>query len=472
MLAPPLSLTSPSSSTIDSTAKPTSNLIRGPTLNPSQKSSSTPAPVMVPTEPPFGVSSEEARLEPTVAGFPVHSLDENVQMTIGGIMLPLSAAEQDIIELLTGDIISDSIIRVLGADQIVNLDVTVTTISSSSRMLRAPGDSMKGSRNLAETKFTLHVVILLQSLIETHDVNRYIYDAFNDDAEKALFVEALKETGNAAFANVYSVSVAPLTDEGPSQVAKDPTTKNYNIGDIIVPIAVAVLAGIGLTSFFVYRRRKFTEVGSRECVVSPSSREIAEYAGQDRISSEIEVGTGSELSSLGDPIPISARGVGVEGSATSMSGTPDYLTFDYDFQKALDSDFDPSLVGTEDSIPPSLLTKDDNTLSIGYVVKDIVDNFEVEAAPGPLGLVLETSDEGIPAVSMIKPSSQLAGQVQVGDRLLRVDEKDVTVMWASDASRYIASKQANPVRRFLFARPLEKNFDSPTEPMDPTEYDG
>jgi hypothetical protein len=429
--------------------------------------------MIAPTVPPLGEPTDEARSEPTVSALPVQSLDENVQMTIGGMMLPLSAAEQNMIELLTSDTISDSIIGVLGADQIVNLEVTVTTLSSSSRMLRAPGDGMKGSRNLAVTKFTLHVVILIQSLIETHDVNRYVYGAFNDDAEKALFIDSLKETGNAAFSNVYSVSVAPLTDEDPIQVkAEDSTTNNDNIGAIVVPIVVAVLAGIGLTSFFVYRRRKRTSVVSRECVVSPSPHELVEYAGRAYISSEIEVGTSSELSSLGDPIPISASWVGVEGSATSMSGTPDHLSLDYDFQKALGNDFAPSSVGTEDSIPTSLLTKDDNTLSVGYVVKDVIDNFEVEAAPGPLGLVLETSDEGIPAVYMIKPSSRLAGQVQVGDWLLRVDEKDVTAMWASDASRYIASKQANPVRRLFFARPLETDFESPPEPTGSTEPTG
>jgi hypothetical protein len=126
--------------------------------------------------------------------------------------------------------------------------------SSSSQMLRAPGDGMKGSRSLAETKFTLLVVILTQSLIETHDVNHYIYDAFNDVAEKALLIDTLKETGNASFAYLYSVLVTPLTGEDPIQArAEDPTTKSYNIGAIVVPIMVAFLAGIGLTSFFVYR---------------------------------------------------------------------------------------------------------------------------------------------------------------------------------------------------------------------------
>jgi C-terminal processing protease CtpA/Prc len=136
---------------------------------------------------------------------------------------------------------------------------------------------------------------------------------------------------------------------------------------------------------------------------------------------------------------------------------------DYDFKKAFDNDFSLSL-----SNPPSLLTKDDNTLSIGYVLKEEAENFEVEAPPGLLGLVLETSEEGIPTVHMIQRSSPLAGHVRVGDRLLRVDGLDVSVvMWANDAARYVALKQNNPARLLVFAR-LREN-DSSTQPTDPTD---
>ena len=97
----------------------------------------------------------------------------------------------------------------------------------------------------------------------------------------------------------------------------------------------------------------------------------------------------------------------------------------------------------------SFIPKDSISLDEEYLRKN---QFEVEAPSGLLGLVIDTSDEGLPTIRAIKETSCLRGQVQVGDILMAVDDEDVTPMMASTVSRLIASKQHQPIRRFVFTR--------------------
>ena len=101
----------------------------------------------------------------------------------------------------------------------------------------------------------------------------------------------------------------------------------------------------------------------------------------------------------------------------------------------------------------------DDILDTLVFLEDDIDSFEIEVPPGLLGLVLVDSDQGVPAIHMIKSSSPLAGQVQKGDRLVGVDGKNVSLMWATDVSRLVAKKQ-NKTRRLLFSRPLGNPFEA------------
>jgi C-terminal processing protease CtpA/Prc len=60
-----------------------------------------------------------------------------------------------------------------------------------------------------------------------------------------------------------------------------------------------------------------------------------------------------------------------------------------------------------------------------------LNEFEVDAPPGVLRLVLETSDKGVPVVHAIKKTSCLALEVEVGDHLVAVDGEDVRAMLLS-----------------------------------------
>jgi C-terminal processing protease CtpA/Prc len=74
------------------------------------------------------------------------------------------------------------------------------------------------------------------------------------------------------------------------------------------------------------------------------------------------------------------------------------------------------------------------------------------APAGKLGVVIDTPDDGAPVVHAVKDSSVIADQIQVGDKLVAVDEKDVRSMSAIQCSKLISKKSANPERKLTIIR--------------------
>ena len=95
---------------------------------------------------------------------------------------------------------------------------------------------------------------------------------------------------------------------------------------------------------------------------------------------------------------------------------------------------------------------DGETLDRQYLADN---QFEVDAPPGTLGLLLSTprSSEALLSIQEIEPHSPLACQVRKGDMLLAIDGEDVTGLRSNDVSRMIAQKREKKVRRLLFTRP-------------------
>lgn len=77
---------------------------------------------------------------------------------------------------------------------------------------------------------------------------------------------------------------------------------------------------------------------------------------------------------------------------------------------------------------------------------------EVLAPAGKLGVVIDTPDEGAPIVHAIKETSCVADKLKVGDKLIRVDEEDVTAMTAIKVSKLISRKSANSARKLTIVR--------------------
>jgi len=76
----------------------------------------------------------------------------------------------------------------------------------------------------------------------------------------------------------------------------------------------------------------------------------------------------------------------------------------------------------------------------------------IDAPAGKLGVVIDTPDDGAPVVHAVKDSSVIADQIQVGDKLIAVDEDDVRSMTAIKVSKLISKKSANPNRRLTIVR--------------------
>jgi len=74
------------------------------------------------------------------------------------------------------------------------------------------------------------------------------------------------------------------------------------------------------------------------------------------------------------------------------------------------------------------------------------------APPGKLGVIIDTPNDGPPVVSGIKDPSVIAGKVKIGDKLIAVDDEDVSHMTAIAVSKVIGRKSTNPSRKFTIRR--------------------
>ena len=175
-------------------------------------------------------------------------LVSDVNMTIGGILLPLSGEAQKSLELITSDNVARSVIQVLGRDNVENLVVDVSLITPSLRKL-AEGEDDNDS-------LLLDMLIMIQSVIRVHNANRYILGAFNGKAEKEMFLQSLKETGHIEFASVESVSVAPVKDV--VKIIPEDDTANENGSRTVLAVALPIVIGaiLAVAAGIVFYRRK------------------------------------------------------------------------------------------------------------------------------------------------------------------------------------------------------------------------
>lgn len=86
----------------------------------------------------------------------------------------------------------------------------------------------------------------------------------------------------------------------------------------------------------------------------------------------------------------------------------------------------------------------------GSKVKEEI--LHVFAPPGKLGVVIDTPDDGAPVVHAVKETSVVFDKVQVGDKLVAVDDEDVRTLTAIKVSKLISRKSANPSRKLTILR--------------------
>lgn len=106
----------------------------------------------------------------------------------------------------------------------------------------------------------------------------------------------------------------------------------------------------------------------------------------------------------------------------------------------------------------SLITENDGQdwvkklAKLGPQYTDERNVYTIDAPAGKLGIVFDTPDEGPLVIFQVADTSVLLGKVNVGDRLLALDDNDVTELTAVNISRLIIARSEEPVRRFTFMR--------------------
>jgi len=97
---------------------------------------------------------------------------------------------------------------------------------------------------------------------------------------------------------------------------------------------------------------------------------------------------------------------------------------------------------------PAATTSDPAPAAASLVVPAEIPRYECSPPKGMLGLVFINAQGG-PCVSQIRASSVLCGQVQLGDRLISIDEMDTTAMSKEDAVALLGAR-AELARRLVF----------------------
>lgn len=135
-------------------------------------------------------------------------------------------------------------------------------------------------------------------------------------------------------------------------------------------------------------------------------------------------------------------------------------TVDYDYSKAYGGAGDQSIVSSAGGTLGDA-TRQTAALGAGFdsaggyrqegasFKEEII---EINAPAGKLGVVIDTPDDGAPVVHAVKDSSVIADQINVGDKLVAVDDDDVRTMTAIKVSKLISKKSGNATRKLTVVR--------------------
>jgi len=166
---------------------------------------------------------------------------------------------------------------------------------------------------------------------------------------------------------------------------------------------------------------------------------------------------------------------GGTGSSVPTYGDQSVATVDYDYSRAFGgAGGDLSLVsdaggtlgsrtgrtgaeeypGAMTAVPGSsgnTIFSDDPTFDQAY--EDLREEvLDIYAPAGKLGVVIDTPDDGAPVIHAVKDTSPIVNKVQVGDKLVAVDDEDVRSMTAIKVSKLISRKSNNASRKLTIIR--------------------
>jgi hypothetical protein len=230
-------------------------------------------------------------------------------MTIDGVLLPLGESSSRIFKTVTRDSIAGSVVQVLGSSQVHDLGVSISPTSFSK----------------SDNTITFNVLILIRSIIQTHDLKRYILNAFNDHIDTFIYVNTLKATGDIAFRDITTVSIAPsfeiiTTTKGTSSDAVSKKRNTTYLVASILSVVVALAAGIGLVSCCVQYRRQQKRLEIKK--IRRNETFLTSFTLEEGFASEIEISVCTDMSSLGDLSLVNQYHGGNGVALAFMNGAP------------------------------------------------------------------------------------------------------------------------------------------------------
>lgn len=306
----------------------------------------------------------------------------------------------------------------------------------------------------------------------------------------------LSQSDQTAFTGLTGVSAVQLSG-GPSSIVGGSNNSGglSKLAVIIIGAGAGVLGLALLVALFYYMS---SQRGRRL-----RRGYLAKKDNDDSPPTQLQLGTGAdEVSTLAEPLPQTKMGR-IGGAHESIAGYGDQryedpndvsllfgtvvnshkscrshvssvTTVDYDYSKAYGGAGDTSVSSaggtfgsnTQQNVEVTAAAaaagaalgnsfSDADSFDANYrepganIKEELID---IYAPPGKLGVVIDTPDDGAPVVHAIKDSSVIADKLQVGDKLVAVDDEDVRSMTAIKVSKLISRKSSNPTRKLSILR--------------------
>jgi hypothetical protein len=358
---------------------------------------------------------------------------------------------------------------------VVATDVDLQTLvdTSASRRKERRQRQVQETNNNEEDVYTLQIEFVIRvsfrSVRQDFDIRQLVSDAFASDVQRNRYIQRLQGS-NTVFRLVSNVKFAIEGQSLPGNGSTSGETKDDDVMMYIIAAAgggcALVLAGLA----YLYCSRR-TSSGDNHHVTTKKTkrRDDITTSASDKsplgLAAEIQVvnrPTGDDISTLGDPMPVQVIGPTAPGDDNTASVGNDYdYTREYRRAHGLNASDQGSLerngsVGSKTGNSASLFSSSDNTSIDMLAMSDPkrVQRIEVTVPPGKLGIVMDNSPSGTPMVYAVKPESVLAHDVRIGDRLLSVDQEDVTIMSAVQVSKLISLK-SDQYRVLVFGRKVE-----------------
>ena len=343
---------------------------------------------------------------------------------------------------------------------VYDAEVTVKiTGASASRRARRGLIGGDADRGLQSTDSSVEVTYTQTTKYRSKDadltIGEIVIMPLSTENLRNVYVGDLKELDG--YEQLTEVSEISISSDGDKNVAP-PSDSGGGGGlglGVIIGIAGGGFAFVVLVAGFLYYRFRGDDDDDD---VDPGNATILSSTQDARTQSAGATGTNASLPTYGDQSVATvdydySRAYGGAGnhSLSDAGGTLGSRT-----RQTAAEDVASGLTSNTPSMPRhgssgNTMFSDDATFDRAYedVREELLD---VYAPAGKLGVVIDTPDDGAPVVHAVKDTSPIAEKVQVGDKLVAVDDEDVRAMTAIKVSKLISRKSANPSRKLTIIR--------------------